>query len=453
VVEALLVSQFVAAASMLLLAGWLLWLNFRSPVNRAFALFLFFRAAVTLANRMKGFAEDGGDASGQAFWLAIREYYSLALAPTLLYFWVVYANVRPQAFWRPFVLVAGLLIEGAYMADHCLDNCRSASGLIHLGPLSWMATPGSILATALVGFLVLMDALRKDGPRARAAHPVAMGLLLGALLEASFAGGQIQRLGAATFAQYEPSFWRAVYYVPIAVALGLVLAALALSVAVALRRPADWLRLQAFSILGVLVGASGWYVGWNIVLSTNWLPGIFLLGLWRILLPALVAYSLVRHRLFDVDVRMRFALKGTSLAGIFLAVFFVVNKVTENLVASRFGQGNAGIYAGGAVAGLLLFALSPLQRVVERFSQAVLPHSKPMGSMTDPERLALYRHQAVLVWSDGAMGRKERARLDRLRARLAIPADEAIRIEAEAANQSLQAPSTKPGRSGASSPK
>src|ERR1051326_7998624 len=49
--EVLLASQFVAAAAMLLLAAWLLWLNFRSTVNRSFAVFLVFRAMVIVANR------------------------------------------------------------------------------------------------------------------------------------------------------------------------------------------------------------------------------------------------------------------------------------------------------------------------------------------------------------------------------------------------------------------
>jgi hypothetical protein len=118
----------------------------------------------------------------------------------------------------------------------------------------------------------------------------------------------------------------------------------------------------------------------------------------------------------------------SATAFTFLAVFFVGAQLAQNYLSTAYGWG-----LGGVAAGLLLFAVSPIQRMAEHFTQTVMPHGKPVGAMTHPERLDLFRHQAVLVWSDGFLGRKERAILDTLRERLAIPHEEAARIEAEAA--------------------
>src|ERR1051326_8444729 len=158
--EVLLASQFVAAGAMLLLAAWLLWLNFRSTVNRSFAVFLVFRAMVIVANRLKGLAESAGRAESAVFWGAIREYYLLALAPALLYFWVAYSRIPAQRAWRVAIVAYAVVVEGAYMADHCLDLCARPDGLLQLGPLSVLGNPGFLLVAGGVGLWILRDALQ-----------------------------------------------------------------------------------------------------------------------------------------------------------------------------------------------------------------------------------------------------------------------------------------------------
>lgn len=429
-VEALVISQFVAAGAMLLLAGWLLWLNFRSPVNRSFALFLFFRAMVIVANRMRAIARADGNAELAVFWESIREYYLLALVPTLVYFWLTYSG-RRKPWLGGMVLLGGIALELLYLQDHCLDYCaRGAGG--HVGPIAWLAPSGYVLAGGLVGLAILVDALRGgDTPRSLAAFPVAVGLLLNSLLEASLAAGFFVKVGPAVVFEFYDSFlWPRVLYATFFLG-GIVLPAIGLILVghAAMNDARLWAKVRFYATLAVLIGTSGFYVGFGVVtLGEEWLPGIFLQGLWRILLPTLVAYALVRHRLFGVEVRLKWTLVRATMAFTFLAVFFVGAQLAQNYLSTAYGWG-----LGGVAAGLLLFAISPIQRMAEHFTQTVMPHSKPVTAMTSPERLDLFRHQAVLVWADGSLGRKERALLDSLRNRLGIPLEDAVRIEAEAA--------------------
>jgi hypothetical protein len=437
-VEALVISQFVAAGAMLLLAAWLLFLNFQSTVNRSFAVFLFFRAVVILANRMRAFAQVAEDAQGAVFWEAIREYYLLALAPALLYFWLSYSGNGRLSWrrWRAVVVVAAVLVEGMYAYDHCLNYCTNSGDLTHLGPLSFFGTPGYVLVVGLVGLAILVESMGPHpSPRAAAAFPVAIGLLSTAILEGSFAVGQLMQGPSQILRVYESVPWARAFYVPFALGMGAGFAGVVLAFARAKSNPQARSRSEFLAFVAVLAAVSGFFIGRQNASGDGWLPAVFLLGLWRILLPALVAYALVRHRLFDVDVQVRFAIRGSTLAGIFLAAFFVVNKVTENLVASRFENDQVGIYAGGVVAGLLLFAISPLQKVADRLSRAVVPSAGPVSGMAHSERIDLYRQQAALVWSDGTMGPKERTLLDALRTRLAIPLEDATRLESEAASR------------------
>ena len=115
----------------------------------------------------------------------------------------------------------------------------------------------------------------------------------------------------------------------------------------------------------------------------------------------------------------------------FLAVFFVVAQLAQNYLAGVYGW-----LAGGVAAGLLIFALSPLQHFAERVANAAMPGVRSIAEMAHPERLDLYREQAGLMWADGVIDRQERALLDSLRKRLGLSHEEAASIESEASRNS-----------------
>ncbi|MBW3581782.1 MAG: hypothetical protein KY455_01670, partial [Euryarchaeota archaeon] len=117
--------------------------------------------------------------------------------------------------------------------------------------------------------------------------------------------------------------------------------------------------------------------------------------------------------------------RGT-LAAVFIAVFFVVTVVAENYLTDRYGWA-----FGGIGAGLLLFALAPLQRLADRVADAAMPGVKPVGQMTVDERLALYAAQLRAAYHDGHVDAGERRMLESLRQNLSIDAETAMRAEAE----------------------
>ncbi|HLF16387.1 MAG TPA: hypothetical protein VI796_03015 [Candidatus Thermoplasmatota archaeon] len=424
-----LVSQFVAAGAMFLLAGGLLYLNFQSRVNRAFALFLFFRGMVTVTNRFRGLAIDAGEDTMAVVWQSIREYYSLAVIPALLYFLVVYARPKTGAVTRWVIVALALLVEGLYAFDHCLDQCTASGGNARLGPLAPLSVDGFAPVAGLVGLWLVWDATKGKGePHHRAALIVASALILISILEAILALFILVQNLHNDFPGFEKTAWLLPSRL---VATTGILPAVVGIVVIGLRaRTNSWLRHKTPIVFGasIMAALSGAYVGSHANQLTDWMPGIFILGLWRILLPALVAYALVRHRLFGFDVRIKWTLNRGFIAAIFLAVFFVVAQVAQNMLNNSFGWA-----IGGVAAGLLMFGLTPLQRIAERFSQAVMPHTKPVSEMAHPERLDLFREQAFLVWSDGTMGPKERSLLDQLRDRLGVSYEDAARIEHQAA--------------------
>jgi hypothetical protein len=147
----------------------------------------------------------------------------------------------------------------------------------------------------------------------------------------------------------------------------------------------------------------------------------------RVLTVAVLAYAILKHQLLGLDVKVKWTLTRGTLAGIFIAVFLVTTQVAQNYLSGY------GPLVGGVAAGLLLFALTPLQRVAERVANVAMPSVKSVGEMAHPERASAYRQQAVVAWADGNVDRRDRAFLEALRNSLGLSHEEAARLESEAA--------------------
>lgn len=143
----------------------------------------------------------------------------------------------------------------------------------------------------------------------------------------------------------------------------------------------------------------------------------------------LLAYGILKVHLFDIDVRIKWTVKNSTIAAIFVAVFFVVSEVAKEVFSARLNS----TYVGIAATGLLVFALAPLQRLAERLAGAAVHGAKSMAEMSPPERLQLYREQVQYAWADGVLNRKERLLLDHLQRRLGITPVEAAQIEIKVA--------------------
>jgi hypothetical protein len=150
-------------------------------------------------------------------------------------------------------------------------------------------------------------------------------------------------------------------------------------------------------------------------------------GIARIVAVVLLGFGILRYQLLGMDVKVKITIRRSAFAGIFVAVFFVVSQIAQNLLNDQLGWA-----LGGIAAGLLLFLAAPLLRFAGGIADAVIPDAKPVAQMTHPERAALYRENAAFAWADGVLDRKERLLLNNLRDQLGIPAAEAARLEEEA---------------------
>ncbi|MGQ0537283.1 MAG: hypothetical protein ACT4PT_14570 [Methanobacteriota archaeon] len=151
-------------------------------------------------------------------------------------------------------------------------------------------------------------------------------------------------------------------------------------------------------------------------------------GVARAATVAILAYAILRHQLLGLDVKVKWTVKQGTVAAAFVGVFFVVSES-----ASTFFAGSVGPYLGIAAAGLLVFAIAPLQRVAERVASAAMPGVKAASTMTGDERLDAYADAVHAAWADGTVSRDERLLLDRMRSSLGIAAEDAMRVESEAA--------------------
>lgn len=137
----------------------------------------------------------------------------------------------------------------------------------------------------------------------------------------------------------------------------------------------------------------------------------------------LVAYGMVRYQLFDLDVRIKLGVRTSTVAAAFLAVFFVVAQFVE-AYAGRFGT-----VAGALAAGLLLFALRPLQRAAERVADTAMPRVSGDQDYLAYRKIEVYRTTVEEVASDGVVTDDERRLLTRLAAKLDLGETAARAIE------------------------
>ena len=143
---------------------------------------------------------------------------------------------------------------------------------------------------------------------------------------------------------------------------------------------------------------------------------------------SLLVRAMVRERLLDVDLRIQLGVKRTTLVAIFLGAFFVAAEVAQNFLAGEYGY-----LVGGVAAGLLLFAIAPLQKVAERVSEAAMPRVRDSPEYRDERRREVYRAAVETAMEDGGISEKERTFLATLAQHLGLGAKDALDIERDVA--------------------
>ena len=162
-------------------------------------------------------------------------------------------------------------------------------------------------------------------------------------------------------------------------------------------------------------------------------------GIWLLYFP-LVVYGILKHQLFDIDLRLKITLRRSTVLGCFAAAFFLGGETLEQIVPVH------GFLLGLVAAAAVATVLRPLQRMAESVADRLMPGVDASAAYLAERKHDVYRSAVEGAVSDGVITETERAILKRLRESLAIAPDAAAGIEADviailASGPSLGAPS------------
>lgn len=418
--------QFIAGVLLLVIALVAVILRFSSRAARAFALFLvlsgFGDILLALDNTPRI----------ELFVSRLAIYAILPQSFALLYLMGRYRERKfgiPLPRWQAGLLfVLGGALDLAYLLDHRLVFDFES---LRWGPLALFLWLPPVVA-ACGGLFFCHAALRRPERAAR------RGGLLAALafsLRAGFLGAR----GVLTLAAGQAGTTNPTQVIVWAVAI-LPVAGVAILLARADRNPPLpelGLVRRGLGALLLAAGSGAALGGLRLTVGAPQATIDLVDGIWQLAFPMLMGYAILRHGLFELDMKIKRTVQSSLLAAAFVATFFAAGEVAQ-LVFSEA----AGPYVGVMAASALLFGIHPLQRLAERLSSAALPGVKPISRMTHGERLALFREEAEAAWADRHLDVKERRMLDILRVRLALTADEALRVEGEAASARARGPPT-----------
>lgn len=189
-------------------------------------------------------------------------------------------------------------------------------------------------------------------------------------------------------------------------------------------RDAAWIVLSATSYLGGLYGNAPTRGAWtwldNGGIAWGWaLSGAFLVFA--------LAYGVLRHQLFDIDLKLKFALHRGTVGAVFFAVFLIVSQLVQNLTTAAFG-----VVAGAVAAGLLLFILRPLERMATRVVDRAMPNTHDTPGYAQFRKMEVYKATVESFLVDGRITERERVVLSRLASKLGIAATDALSLEQDA---------------------
>ncbi len=418
------VPDIVSAAAMLLLAAFLLVVDRSQPAARIFAASVALRG---LSN-LEGFTTVHDRLVAESFFV-LEVVTELSVAFLACAFLLVYPRRRrlARARWAWAALAVGLTIPLTLFALHPKwygALVPAAGGGYEIGRYDWLSLVIDLqwLTYSLIAIVLAIEFRRLKPGALRAGHLlVSTGFgLLGAFYGVLTGYGAITGGGRRDPLFVSDAMWRTDTVITAAftiVSLGAVIALVGAPGRAAGVRKAALAYLAAIA-LAVVVLIDDAVITANLRLSS------LAIGLLRLLMPLLVTYALVRYQVFELDVKLKWTLKQSTVAAIFVAVFFAVSELAQQLFSETIGP-----YVGVAATAVLVFAIAPLQRVADRFASAAMPHVKPVAEQSEAERATLYREQARVAWSGGTLTAKDRRILDVARERLGLTHEEAARLE------------------------
>lgn len=415
----------IASVALLALATWLLYLSPRQRAVRALAALLALMAIAFADDVIAAFLTPAQELALSPYEIVL--YAGIGLST--IYFLSVYP--RPRGWlgrssgggWAIVAALAALAVAVALFRP-LVGEARIVGDTIESepGPLSYLYNAWS-LTSALLFLLLALDFRRAGpGPFRRSLVLILCGFLGGA-----FAWHTSLVLNDA-FGRLDPGVFQnqrgrvaylldEIVFFPAVVAAGIVLVHGLRTTDRSARHEA--LGLTAVCVLVLVAVLCATFVVPSPVVGRAWTSeaqGV-VDALGALALSAFATYALLKHRLFDIDVKLRWTISRGTVAGVFFAVFLVAAQLAQNFFSESLGW-----MMGGLVAGVMLFAIAPIQRMAERLAMTAVP----VQVAQDQRRVELYRLALALALSDRAITRDEERHLAKLAEELGVTHTEAL---------------------------
>ena len=140
----------------------------------------------------------------------------------------------------------------------------------------------------------------------------------------------------------------------------------------------------------------------------------------------LIAYGILRGYLFEIDLKVRWTIKQSTIAGIFLSLMFLISEG-----ANEFFEAEIGGFAGLLAAAVVVFFLNPLQQFADRMASRAMPNTQNTPEYVAFRKLQVYENALAEALQDGNISAKEARLLNHLRESLDINEADAASIEAD----------------------
>jgi hypothetical protein len=149
---------------------------------------------------------------------------------------------------------------------------------------------------------------------------------------------------------------------------------------------------------------------------------IYALG--TLLAIPLIAYGILRTQLFDIDLRIRWTIKQSTVAAVFVAIFYLVSEGADRMLSSELGN-----VAGLLATAMIVFFLVPLQQFAERVASVAMPNTQNTPEYAAFKKLQVYESALIEAQQYDGISDKERSLLNRLRDSLGITPTDATTME------------------------
>ncbi len=159
--------------------------------------------------------------------------------------------------------------------------------------------------------------------------------------------------------------------------------------------------------------------------DVGWL-GKFVYALGTLLAVPVIAYGILRAHLFDIDLRIRWTIKQSTLATVVVTLIFLLSEGADRFLSAELGN-----YAGLLAAAVVVFFLAPLQRFAESVASVAMPNTQNTPEYAAYRKMQVYEAALAEAQQEGGISDKERSLLNRLRDSLDISLSDAETLERE----------------------